>query len=290
MHPAPSVILFTVLSGLGFGLLFWLGLSVPAVTGATAAAMLILALGLATVGLVCSTFHLGNPQRALLAFTQWRSSWLSREGWLAVITLAAGTGFGALRVLDAGGAALGVVTSVGALATLGATAMIYTQLRSVPRWNQPATPVLLLLTALAGGAILSGQSWSAALLLLALGAVQQWVWRTGDAAWRDRDSTLGTATGLGDRGAVRAFEAPHTGPNYLLREMVHVVGRRHALRLRWIALICGALIPAALLMLLPAGHVVSGLAAAVHLGGVLAGRWLFFAEAEHVVGLYYGRS
>ena len=26
MHPAPSVILFTTLSGLGFGLLFWLGL------------------------------------------------------------------------------------------------------------------------------------------------------------------------------------------------------------------------------------------------------------------------
>ena len=31
------------------------------------------------------------------------------------------------------------------------------------------------------------------------------------------------------------------------------------------------------------------LAGAVHLTGALAARWLFFAEAEHVVGLYYGR-
>ena len=30
-------------------------------------------------------------------------------------------------------------------------------------------------------------------------------------------------------------------------------------------------------------------AAESHLAGVLASRWLFFAEAEHVVGLYYGR-
>ncbi|MDP5326223.1 MAG: dibenzothiophene desulfurase, partial [Paracoccaceae bacterium] len=29
MHPAPSLIIFTTLSGLGFGLLFWLGLGYP---------------------------------------------------------------------------------------------------------------------------------------------------------------------------------------------------------------------------------------------------------------------
>jgi DMSO reductase anchor subunit len=27
----------------------------------------------------------------------------------------------------------------------------------------------------------------------------------------------------------------------------------------------------------------------VHLVGAFAARWLFFAEAEHVVGLYYGK-
>jgi len=31
------------------------------------------------------------------------------------------------------------------------------------------------------------------------------------------------------------------------------------------------------------------LALILHLGGAFASRWLFFAEAEHVVGLYYQR-
>ncbi len=33
MHPAPSVILFTALSGLGFGLLFFLALDSPDIRG-----------------------------------------------------------------------------------------------------------------------------------------------------------------------------------------------------------------------------------------------------------------
>ena len=32
MNPAPSVIIFTTLSGAGFGLLVWLGLGLPGVT------------------------------------------------------------------------------------------------------------------------------------------------------------------------------------------------------------------------------------------------------------------
>jgi len=38
-------------------------------------------------------------------------------------------------------------------------------------------------------------------------------------------------------GTVKAFEPPHTGTNYLLREFVHIVGRKHAAKLRVIALI-----------------------------------------------------
>ena len=44
--------------------------------------------------------------------------------------------------------------------------------------------------------------------------------------------TLATATGLGALGRLRLLAPPHTGANYLLREMVYVVGRRHALKLR----------------------------------------------------------
>jgi DMSO reductase anchor subunit len=70
--------------------------------------------------------------------------------------------------------------------------------------------------------------------------------------------------------------------------MVHVVGRKHAVKLRAIAIVLAAFLPA-MLLLLPFSHVLAALAAVSHLAGALVARWLFFAEAEHVVGLYYGR-
>src|SRR5512139_1412417 len=90
MHPAFSVIFFTTLSGAGYGLWFWYGVSVLA--GAPlprAAALVALTLGfvLTSVGLLSSTLHLGQPLRAWRAFSQWRSSWLSREGILALACL-----------------------------------------------------------------------------------------------------------------------------------------------------------------------------------------------------------
>ena len=58
--------------------------------------MVVIALGLITVGLLSSTFHLGHPERAWRAFSQWRSSWLSREGVAAVITYVPAVIFGAV--------------------------------------------------------------------------------------------------------------------------------------------------------------------------------------------------
>ncbi|MBE0555030.1 MAG: dimethyl sulfoxide reductase anchor subunit, partial [Rhodobacteraceae bacterium] len=89
MHPAPSVIVFTTLSGLGFGYLACLGLGAVEARGLAAFLLWALGYGLAVGGLMASTLHLGNPQRAWRAFSQWRTSWLSREGCAAVATLLA---------------------------------------------------------------------------------------------------------------------------------------------------------------------------------------------------------
>ena len=70
--------------------------------------------------------------------------------------------------------------------------------------------------------------------------------------------------------------------------MIFVVGRKHAQKLRGIALILATLAPAALLALC-SGIWAIALATLCHLAGALAARWLFFAQAEHVVGLYYGK-
>ena len=289
MHPAPSVILFTVLSGLGFGMLAWLGLGMPAVTGWVAFGYFFIAYALAVGGLLASLLHLGNPQRFLKAFLQWRSSWLSREAWLSVSSLCV-MGLFALGAIFFGGgwSLLGWLGAVLSLVTVYCTSMIYTSLKTVPRWNHPSTPVLFVLLSVAGGALLTGQIIASVPLLVLAGACQLLVWHRGDKSFAERGSSIASATGL-TGGDVRLFEGPHTGTSYLTREMVFQVGRKHVRVLRIIAILCMSILPAALLTLFHAGYVVVILAAALHIIGVFAARWLFFAQAEHVVSHYYGR-
>ncbi|WP_386625155.1 dimethyl sulfoxide reductase anchor subunit family protein [Sulfitobacter geojensis] len=289
MHPAPSVIFFSVFSGLGFGLLVWLGLGVPAVTGTSAFAFFTIAYLLAVGGLISSTFHLGHPERALKAFTQWRTSWLSREAWCAVAALVLMGIYGlGLVFFDTRWTFLGILGALFSIGTVFTTSMIYAQLKTVPRWNMPLTPLNFLSLSLAGGALLAGQVKGAMLLIVIAGGIQIMTWMLGDKRLAQSGSDMASATQLGGIGSVRAFEPPHTGTNYLLREFVHVIGRKHATKLRIIALALMSVLPV-LLLLLPFNHILAVIAVLAHVGGVLTARWLFFAQAEHVVGLYYGK-
>ena len=288
MNPAGSVIVFTVSSGLGFGLLTWLGLGLPDVRGWAAFWYYALGCGLAGGGLLASTFHLGNPQRFLKAFSQWRSSWLSREGCLAVAALTVLGLFAIGALMSTVWQPLGYIGAVLAVLTVFATSMIYAQLKTVPRWNHWSTPVLFMLLSLGGGGLLAMQVWPAMILLALVGVMQLVAWLSGDGRFESRGTDIGTATGLGVRGIVRAFEPPHTGNNYLLKEMVHKVGRKHAVKLRIIAFVLMIVAPLGLLMVSCEVPMII-LAAILHATGTFAQRWLFFAEAEHVVGLYYGK-
>lgn len=290
MNPAPSVILFTVLAGMGFGLLAFLGLGWPVpAPGWFAFLHWGLGYGLAVGGLAASTLHLGNPRNAMKAFSQWQTSWLSREAWasvatlvlLAPVALSDWLGLGWPRGLGLAGAVLAVMT-------VGTTSMIYGQLKTIPRWHSPMTPALFFSFMATGGAIVSGNALLALIFCAILAATLILSFRVGDTAFARAAQTIGTATGLGQIGQVTVFEQPHTSPNYLMREMIHVVGRKHAQKLRLIAVTLSAILPF-LLLLLPASPPLFTLIAALHLIGAAAARWLFFAEAEHVVGLYYGQ-
>ena len=287
MHPAPSVILFSTLSGLGFGFLAFLGWGALLPSGWAAFFLWGLGYGLAVAGLLASTFHLGNPKNALKAFSQWRTSWLSREAWASVATLLI---LAPVALSDIFGLGLpripGQVGGLLAILTVFTTAMIYTQIKAVPRWHHWLTPVMFLGFALAGGAMLSGRVW-APVLLLVVGAVLLAIWRVGDGAFARAGQTMGTATGLDRLGVPSVLDPAHTAGNYLKREMIFAVGRRHAAKLRKIALALASVVPA-LILLLPLGLWSVASATLIHLTGALAARWLFFAEAEHVVGLYYG--
>lgn len=289
MHPAPSVIIFTSLSGIGFGLLFFLGLGLPAPTGLIAFVFFAIAYLLAVGGLLASTFHLGRPERFLKAFSQWRSSWLSREAWLSVAALITMAIYGAgLVFYGVAVAPFGWIGAILSLATVYATSMIYAQLKTIPRWNTPLTSLLFMVLALAGGALISANIDAALMFLLTAGVVQIAYWIGGDQLFRKSGTTICTATGLGQGGEVRAFEPPHTGTNYLLREFVHVVGRKHATKLRIISLILMTGTPI-LALSLTFNYLTTLIAVIAHVSGVFVSRWLFFAQAEHVVGLYYGK-
>ncbi len=310
MHPAPSMIVFTTLSGAGFGLMAWLGLGLgPASTafGMTACGLALLLTG---AGLVASLWHLGNPQRAWRALSQWRSSWLSREGVMAILTFLPLLWSAWASVIESRYLVLpGLLGTVLAGVTVYCTAMIYASLKSVQAWHTPLTPLCYLLFAAAGGSLLGaffalagGNSGLFLLLLALLFTIAAWV---AKIAWRRHMDGLvplsspETATGLGNIGRVRLFERPHMTENYLTREMGFRIARKHAVKLQRLALLLGGLLPAALVFILLVTAVAGaggGLAAILamtlavisHIIGMLAERWLFFAEARHAVMNYYG--
>lgn len=298
MHPAPSMIVFTVLTGLGLGMVFWLGLGIGAEAGWAGVILAILVTG---AGGVASVGHLARPSRAIYAFTQWRSSWLSREACLLVLTMGVFVLHAGLWLLaDEWIAPLGWLAAAGALATIYSTAMIYGSLRAVPRWSGTPTRALFLITALTGGLLAVGMVAGLAddeaplgLVLLALivaaGAALWWQTRAAGVRRNLDGSTPESATGLSGRGQVRLLERPHTGPNYLLSEMTFDIGRARAFQLRRIGAVLGYAVPLVLALLAPllgAWLLVPALLA--HVAGMLALRWLFFAEAEHVQAIYYG--
>ena len=305
MHPAASVIFFTVFSGAGFGLLILMGLATHSSATPSTGFLVVhfgLAFAMAVAGLISSTFHLGHPERAWRALTQWRSSWLSREGVLAVLTLAVAGLYALLWVFfDAPISVLGWVSTILAVLTVYATGMIYAQIKAVQLWNRTLTPVCYLLFSLAGGALLflmlhavffGEAGWflsSVALVLLVVAwAAKIFWWILGDKI--TPLSTTESATGLGKIGATRLLEAPHTSSNYLMKEMGYQIGRKHAAKLRIIAILLGAVLPIILILVAlpaPADAFWLILALVSHLAGMLTERWLFFAEAKHAVMTFY---
>jgi sulfite dehydrogenase (quinone) subunit SoeC len=313
MRPTFSIIFFTTASGAGYGLLALaallggLGLLPPDrwFGGVTLA----LGLVLVTAGLLSSTFHLGHPERAWRALSQWRSSWLSREGVAAIAAYPPLLLFAfGWTVLGQNGGAWGALGWLGALLaalTVLCTGQIYATLRAVPEWHHPWVTPNYLLLALAGGAVwlnaiahlfaAAGPTLNglAAITIALAWAGKQQYWRSIRRA--PATATAESATGLGGIGKVRLLEPPHTGDNYLLHEMGFQVARRHAERLRLIATGAGFVLPFALIVaaiwLSPplAGAVALLAALSVSLGLVIE-RWLFFAEARHAVQLYYGAS
>lgn len=310
MHPAFSVIFFTVASGAGYGLFILMALAyilgfAEFDKGVTLAGGL-LSLMLISAGLLSSTLHLANPKNAWRAFFRFRTSWLAREGVFAVLFYPVALLFLiGLWVNVEGGTYNGLVAFISgaasllALATLFSTGMIYGCLKTIRQWNTALTPTNYLLLGLATGSLLfvlvlawNGQSTRVvaglSVALLAIAAISKaiyyfWV-RTVTGP------TINTATGF-TRAQVRLLDTGHTAGTFLTDEFAYFAPAKLLLALRVTVFVAGFLIPLFFLALILLGmpaKVLALLAVLSSFTGMGAERWLFFAEARHVIRLYHG--
>lgn len=307
MKPALSVIFFTVLSGAGYGLWCVLGVALAAgiypLSGIGVLVPLVFGFVLVTTGLLASTSHLGRPERAWRALSQWSSSWLSREGvaslvtYLPMLAVAWLTYFGHAGLP---GRISGALLALCALATLVCTANIYRSLKTVRAWRtRQVLPLYLIFALLSGGLWLwawlafasrypIGLAFPLGLLGLAVIAavIKTDYWRGID---RLPAVTAGHAIGLEHLGKVRAFEGPVTEESYLTREMAFVLARKHSARLRKTAVTLFAILPViGIAIALPDRATwIAPVLAIICIVGLFVERWLFFAEARHAVAAFF---
>jgi sulfite dehydrogenase (quinone) subunit SoeC len=305
VKPALSVIFFTVSSGAGLGLMFLLVLSRFSHLAAASPQWWAAALAcgiLLTAGLISSTLHLANPKNAWRAFSRFKTSWLSREGVLAVAiyplaALYLWAVYQQQRSLIVG---VGVLLALLCLAVLYSTAMIYACLKTIPRWNNWQTRLSFPVFGLMSGSILllafvpQARPFAGpmAMGMLGLGGLLKLSYVLRFAKMDGQHTSINQAlqpVRKQQAGQVRLLDVGHSAGTFLTNEFMFELARDKVLQLRWVMWILGFILPL-LLLLLTTSSVAVWLAALFSLAGLLCERWLFFAEAQHVVRLYHGQS
>jgi DMSO reductase anchor subunit len=307
MNPAFSVVVFTVVAGAAQGLVVALAIAFLAgfhIAPGFATLGLVIAAVMLVVGLGSSFLHLGRPERAWRAASMWRTSWLSRE----VLALPGFIGVVALWWLAAvaGASAIWLATLLPALALVTATllwlctAMVYACLRFIEEWAHPLTFVNFVLIGLSSGfllfAALAASSGDvevvkslgpAALLLTVAAGAGRALALQRNAGLRHR-STLQSATGIRAPRLVQTSMGMSAG-SFNTREFFHRASQAALRRIRLALFVLGFALPALLALLaIATGSIVAWwLAVLVQLPGLLADRWLFFAQAKHPQNLYY---
>lgn len=308
MHPAMSVIFFTVASGAGFGLFSLLYIAdVFSLGGGFNREQLlmggVMSLVLIVLGLLSSTFHLANPKNAWRAFNRFRTSWLSREGVFAVIFMPLALAyllciwFDAPQIVRFG---IGFLAAVLAWITVFSTGMIYACLKTIRQWHTPLVPANYLALGYASGSLLlllgavvaeldTIPFLAMSALIVSVAAVLKaiyyfWIGSPG------MSPTINTATGL-TRAGVKILDTGHTHGTFLTQEFGFQLARKRAGILRIAVFVVGFGIPALMLIsLFQQGDNLwtAGIALLAIMLGTATERWLFFAEARHVVNLYHG--
>jgi sulfite dehydrogenase (quinone) subunit SoeC len=307
VKPALSVIFFTVASGFGLGLTVWLILAefcrncAAGISKETFFVGAIFALVFVTAGLISSTLHLANPKNAWRAFSRFRTSWLSREGVFSILfyVLAAIHVFAVWRDASIATRLLsGTLVILCALAILYCTGMIYACLKTIPQWRSWTTPAgyvlygllsgLLAFCAIAARSETDVHAWlRLELALLVLGFILWTIKQSRVPATENLQ--LGDALGIKE-GRVRLLDSGHTHGTFLTNEFGFRIARERATVLTSWSLVLAFIAPLVIVIIessLSAKGML-GLAVLLCFIGLLIERWMFFANARHVVMRYHG--
>jgi DMSO reductase anchor subunit len=194
---------------------------------------------------------------------------------------------------------------VATLALWVCTAKIYQCIRFIQEWSHPSTLTNFILLGLASGLILlellialwgesaaqimdAPLSITAFILLFLAFNLKLWIWRRNRGL--KPKSNLSTATGI--KGSnIRQTSMGLMGGSFNTREFFHHQTDRVIANLRKIILLCAYVIPMILMAYtinIPNIWTIT-LALLINYLGLLAERWMFFAEANHPQNLYYQR-
>jgi len=312
MHPSKSTIFFTVFSGTGYGIILCLScLSlITQINFDSDFKLILIIVSFAFIcsGLLSSTLHLGHPERAWRSFSQWKSSWLSREGLAAIFTFIPLVLFYLLWYLENNLFIFFLhLSSILCLVTVYCTGQIYATLKTIPAWNNKLVTPIYIINAICMGALsiyclacfyevkvihLYHLTISSLVLCLFF-KLTYWYYIN-----KNTKSTANSATGLGGKNKnVSLFEGPHTGKNFLTTEMINKIKKEKANFLRVCFAILTCVLPIYMIVqeasliidifILKLSFFIIFIFAII---GMLIERYLFFIQAKHVVSLYYGEN
>lgn len=325
MHPAFSVIFLTTLLGVGQGLFLALVTAqlyiavnlVPVEESAWFYAIgTVISLAFLALGLIASMFHLGHPERAWRAVTQWRTSWLSREVIALPVFMLFVALYGAahffqidfiiLEVTDTVTLTftlvLGLIGTVLCFVLFVCTGMIYAAIKFLQEWATPLTVINFILMGGASGfsvAALYAAFFAPELINLFAGwAITLTVTATFTrvlSLYRNANlkpkSTPKSAIGV-RHSKIRQTAQGAMGGSFNTREYFHGRSINFVKLVKWIFLIFAFAVPLVLLtygMVIKLGIVFLA-AAGIQYLGLIAERWFFFAQANHPQNIYYQQA
>ena len=314
MKPPFSVIFFTTLAGMGQGLFLLLALTQLLTASVYTPITPIFGWGgvitfvLLFIGMIASIFHLGHPERAWRAVSQWRTSWLSREVIVLPILI------GLVAVYSVGNlfpqfimqffpaklmTAVILAGIVFALLLFICTGMIYASLKFMQEWHSPLVVFNFILLGFSSGSLLAALLSSCyqfaateVYLNCAIGGLVIALINRGYLLSRNRRlrpiSTVQSAIGVNNP-QIRQISSGAIAPTFNRHQFNHGKSYYFIRSIKWLFLVTVFVFPLLLMFCYAASHaswlLIVGII--VQYLGLIAERWYFFAEANHPQNIYY---